>query len=93
MMVKFNKYKDWLQSQGYNVERIDKYGLPLQCWCYRFSNSTEYKYWVNVFCDKDLNVSNNIMSINYGYGSPYLGTIKPVKVDFRKKFWKEMSKD
>ena len=92
-MVKFNKYKDWLQIQGYNVERIDKYAPPLQCYCYTFSNGTKYKYWVNVHCDRNLNVSNNIMSINYGWGTPYMGTIKSVKIDFRKKFWKEMLKD
>ena len=33
------------------------------------------------------------MSINYGWGTPYMGTIKSVKIDFRKKFWKEMLKD
>ena len=62
-MVKFNKYKDWLQIHGYNVERIDKYAPPLQCYCYTFSNGTKYKYWVNIHCDRNLNVSNNIRNV------------------------------
>ena len=38
---------------------------------------------------KDGTSSDNIMSINEGHGSPFLGW-RSVKVDMRRKFWKDL---
>ena len=38
---------------------------------------------------KDGTSSDHIMSINEGHGSPFLGW-RSVKVDMRRKFWKDL---
>lgn len=85
MMISFKKYKQYLESLGYSQENGTNEYVNLSFIQYFFSKPDEKnKYIVNTFINSD-----NIISIAYGFGSPYLG-YKPVKIDKRKKFWKDL---
>lgn len=85
MQISFKKYKQYLESFGYVQEKGTNEYYDLGFITYFFSKPTEkLKYTVNVFINSDI-----IMSISHGYGSPCLGW-QPVKIDKRKKFWKDL---
>lgn len=84
--ISFNKYKAYLESLGYKQERGTNEYPNLSFKSYFFSRPNEtYKYVVNKFIKTD-----DVISIAYGFGSPYLG-YKSVKIDMRKKFWKNLT--
>lgn len=88
-LISFNKYREYLESFGYSIEKGTNTYYDLKFVSYFFSKpSFKLKYEVNVFLDKDNNPTDKVMSINHGYGSPYLGW-ESVKIDLRKKFWKQ----
>jgi len=89
--VSFTKYKSYLESLGYSLERgKDDYSDSLHFITYFFSKEGEKdKYFVNVFTDCN-GIGDHIMSINYGHGSIFVGGIKTIKIDMRKKFWKNL---
>jgi len=85
MMISFKKYKQYLESLGYSQEKGTNEYCNLGFKSYFFSKPNEtYKYIVNKFINTDY-----VISIAYGFGSPYLG-YKSVKIDKRKKFWKDL---
>ena len=58
---------------------------------YFFSKPSEkFKYTINVYLNNDNEPTDKVMGINHGYGSQYLGW-NNVKIDMRKKFWKNLS--
>lgn len=89
--ISFSKYKNYLESIGYSAEKYKSdYSGSLGFITYFFSKpGEEDKYFVNVYTTKN-GISDNIMSMHYGHGSFYAGGIKPVKVDMRRKFWKDL---
>lgn len=89
--VSFTKYKSYLESLGYHLENgKDDYSNSLRFITYFFSKEGEKdKYFVNVFTDRN-GVGDKIMCINYGHGSIYVGGIKSIKIDMRRKFWKNL---
>lgn len=96
--VSFNKYKKYLESLGYVQEKhIDDYAYPLAFRTYYFSKlDDKKKYGINVYTRPNIGgvgfeLTDNIMSILYGCGSIYAGGIKKIKIDFRTKFWKNLT--
>ena len=96
--IKLSKYKAYLESLGYVQEKqIDDYAFPLAFRTYYFSKpSVKEKYAINVYtrpmpgsCGFEL--TDNIMSIRFGYGSMCIGGIKNIKIDYRTKFWKQFT--
>lgn len=88
-MISFNKYKKYLESIGYSIEKGTNTYYDLKFVSYFFSKpSIKAKRIVNVFLDKDNNPTDKVISINQGYGSIYLGW-ESIKIDLRKKFWKQ----
>lgn len=84
--ISFEKYKAYLESQGYVQEKGENVYYNLSFRTVFFSKPGEKnKYTVNVFLNSD-----HVMAINYGYGSPYIGW-KSVKIDVRKKFWRDLT--
>ena len=89
--ISFNKYKKYLESFGYVLENGTNVYYDLKFITYFFSKPNEkLKYTVNVYLNKDNKPTDNVMAINHGYGSPYLGW-NSVKIDMRKKFWKNLA--
>lgn len=89
--VSYTKYKTYLESLGYVLEKGTNVYYDLKFITYFFSKVGEKnKYTVNVFLDKFNNPTEHIMAINTGYGSPFLGW-KSVKIDMRKKFWQNLA--
>ena len=88
MHISFKKYKQYLEFFGYVQEKGTNEYYDLGFITYFFSKPNEkLKYAVNVFINSDI-----IMAINHGYGSLYLGW-QTVKIDKRKKFWKNLMID
>lgn len=90
--VSFTKLKAYLEeSLGYRLERgKDDYSSSLRFITYFFSKEgVKNKIFVNVFTDYEGN-GDSVMCINYGHGSIYYGGIKKVKIDMRKKFWRNL---
>ena len=88
--ISFKKYKEHLESFGYVQEKGTNEYYNLGFITYFFSKPNEkLKYTVNVYMDKDFKSTDKVMSIAYGYGSPYLAW-NSVKIDKRKKFWKKL---
>ena len=88
--ISYSKYKNYLESFGYSLEKGTNIYYDLKFITYFFSKPGEkLKYTVNVYLDKHNEPSDKVMSINHGYGSPYLGW-NSVKIDMRKKFWKDL---
>ena len=88
--ISYTKYKTYLESNGYVLEKGINIYVDLRFFTYFFSKpGKEDKYAINVFMSKDGTSSDNIMSINKGHGSPFLGW-RSVKVDMRRKFWKDL---
>lgn len=87
--LSFNKFKCYLEQQGYYIEYKDDHSDALQFVMYFFSkDGQKNKYFVNVLTDRN-GVGDEIICISYGYGSFYVGGINKVKVDYRKNFWKQ----
>ena len=83
--ISFNKYKAYLESLGYSQEKGTNEYTNLSFIQYFFSKSNEKnKYIVNTFTNSD-----HVISIAYGYGSPYLG-YSNINIDKRKSFWKNL---
>lgn len=90
-LISYNKYKNYLESLGYVLEKGTNEYYDLKFITYFFSKPNEkLKYTVNVYMDKDFKSTDKVMSIACGYGSPYIGW-GSVKVDMRKKFWKDLA--
>ena len=88
--ISYTKYKTYLESNGYVLEKGINIYADLRFFTYFFSKpGKEDKYAINVFMSKAGTSSDNIMSINEGHGSPFLGW-RSVKVDMRRKFWKDL---
>ncbi len=88
--ISFNKFKSYLESYGYVLEKGMNIYADLKFFTYFFSKpDKEDKYAINVFMSKDGTPSDHIISINEGHGSPYIGW-RSVKVDMRRKFWKDL---
>ena len=86
-LVSFEKYKAYLESLGYSQEKGTNEFPNLSFKSYFFSKAGEVnKFIVNTFINTD-----KVISIAYGYGSPYLG-YKTVNIDMRTKFWKNLTK-
>ena len=86
MQISFKKYKQYLESLGYKQEKVTNEYNNLGFKSYFFSKTNEtHKYVVNKLINTDC-----IISINYGFGSPYLG-YKSIKIDRRKNFWKDLA--
>lgn len=84
--ISFKKFTEYLESLGYIKEPgVNEYPNLSFKSVFFSKPSDKNKYWVNVFLNSD-----KLMSINYGYGSPYLG-YQSIKIDFRKKFWKNLT--
>ena len=89
--VSYNKYKNYLESFGYSLEKGTNIYYDLAFVTYFFSKPDEkMKYIINVYLDKNNEPTDKVMSIAHGYGSPYLGW-QSVKIDMRKKFWKDLT--
>ena len=87
--VSFCKYKNYLESFGWMIEKGTNVSYDLKFVTYFFSKPDEkLKYTVNVFLDKYNEPTDHVISINRGYGSAYLGW-NSVKIDMRKKFWRD----
>lgn len=83
--VSFKKYKSYLESLGYTQERGENISTGLGFKTVLFSRPCDKdKIMANVFLSSD-----HIFSISKGYGSIYLGW-NNVKIDMRKKFWKNL---
>ena len=88
--ISYIKYKTYLESNGYVLEKGINIYADLRFFTYFFSKpGKEDKYAINVFMLKDGTSSDHIMSINEGHGSLFLGW-RSVKVDMRRKFWKDL---
>ena len=88
--ISFNKFKSYLESYGYVLENGMNIYADLKFFTYFFSKPGKNdKYAINVFMEKDGTPGDHIISINEGYGSPYIGW-RSVKVDMRRKFWKDL---
>lgn len=84
--ISFKKFTEYLESLGYTKETGENLYYDLSFRSVFFSKPNDKnKYWVNVFLNSD-----KLMSINYGYGSPFIG-YKSIKIDMRKKFWKNLT--
>lgn len=89
-LVSYKKYKAYLESFGYVLEKGTNTYYDLGFITYFFSKPGEkLKYTINVYLDKDKEPTDKVIAINHGYGSPYLGW-HSVKIDMRKKFWKDL---
>ena len=89
--ISFNKLKLYLESHGYVLENGTNIYYDSKFITYFLSKPNEkFKYIINVYLNNDNEPTDKIMTINYGYGSPYLGW-NSVKIDMRKKFWKKLS--
>jgi len=91
--ISFNKYKSYLESCGYTLEKRTNTYYNLKIISYFFSKAINRectKCIVNVFLDKENNPTDKIISIATGYGSPFI-CWDPVRIDMRKKFWKNLS--
>ena len=85
--ISFEKFTEYLESLGYTKEPgVNEYPNLSFKSIFFSKQSDKNKYWVNVFINTD-----KVISIAYGYGSPYLG-YKTVKIDMRTKFWKNLTK-
>lgn len=85
--ISFKKFKAYLESQGYVQEQGKNiYGAPI------FLEETFYSKEgeVDKYSVKTYMFSDKVASIWFGHGSFYSGNITRVKVDYRKKFWKEL---
>jgi len=88
--ISFTKFKSYLESNGYVLEKGMNIYYNLCFATYFFSKTGEVgKYTVNVFMSNDGIIGDHVMSINKGHGSIYIGW-KSVKIDMRKKFWLNM---
>ena len=86
--VKYNKFKNYLESNGYVLDN----GMNIYPNCgyctILFSNiNKKEKYAINVFLTNNGEIGDNVMSIAKGYGSPYFGW-NFIKIDMRRMFWK-----
>ena len=89
--ISYNKCKSYLESFGYVLERGADIYYNLKFITYFFSKPNEkFKYTINVYLNNDNEPTDKVMSINHGYGNPYIGW-NSVKIDMRKKFWKNLS--
>ena len=90
--VSFTKYKAYLENQGYSQKgKPVEYDTTLGIRDYVFSKEgDENIYKITVFVN-NLGIEDNIVSIYYGFGTLYFGKWTEIKVDFRKKFWKELT--
>lgn len=89
--ISFNKFKSYLESYGYVLENGMNIYADLKFFTYFFSKPGKNdKYAINVFMKNDGTPGDHIISINEGHGSPYIGW-RSVKVDMRKKFWKNLA--
>lgn len=90
-LISFKKYKAYLESFGYVLEKGTNEYYSLGFITYFFSLPEEnHKYMVNVYMDKkDFKPTDKVMSIARGYGNPYLGW-NSVNIDMRKNFWKNL---
>ena len=89
--ISYNKCKSYLESLGYSIEKGANEYYVLGFITYFFSKPNEkLKCTINVYMDKDFKSTDKVMSIACGYGDPYLGW-NSVKIDMRKKFWKNLS--
>lgn len=87
--VSLPKYKAYLESKGYTQKGVVDYGEPIRLKDYIFSKEGDKNvYKMTIYADP---FDDCISSINYGHGTPYSGCWKRIKVDFRKKFWKELA--
>lgn len=88
--ISFSKFKNYIEDQGFILEKNTNIYYDLKFISYFFSNKNKnYKYMVNVFLDKNNNPTDHIISINKGCGSIFIGWEK-CKVDFRKKMWNSL---
>ena len=86
--ISFNKYKEYLLSKGFILESGTNiyYNIKIKTYFFKDPNRN-YKVLVNIFIDKDNNDTDYLVSVNCGYGSPFIG-YESCKIDKRKKFWK-----
>lgn len=88
--ISFNLYKEYLFSNGFTLESGTNIYYDLKLKSYFFNHPYKKdKVIVNIFLDKINNDTDYVISINYGYGSPYLG-YSSIKIDKREKFWKNL---
>lgn len=86
--LSFTKFKAYLESSGYILEKGMNIYKDLRFYTYFFSKPGKVdKYAINVYMLEDDSPGDHIMNINKGHGSLYIGW-NLVKVDMRKKFWK-----
>ena len=85
--ISFSKFKNYIEDQGFLLEKKSNVYYDLKFISYFFSNKNmNYKYMVNVFLDKNNNPTDHIISINKGCGSIFIGWER-CNIDFRKKTW------
>jgi len=88
-LVQLDKLEAWLKGKGYTrTGRETNYTGPLWMKTIQFKNAEGKTCNVNCFCfphKMPLELTNNVESINYDG--------ERVKIDFRMKFWKDLSLD
>lgn len=88
--IDFYKLKEWLQSEGYELEKTEDFSSPYTLNRYTFKNTktnSEDKYYVYAFPKTGI-----VATISFGHGPMMLGGVNNVHVDFRKKFWRNLMK-